>query len=71
MLYQILVSHVSFIAEDVPVFGGKALGDGGMHVLVLRKHVPRLKILRWFADMSKGLHLRDKDVSPFVIDVFR
>jgi len=53
---------VSHLAEDVPAFPGKRIGDGGMHVLIIKKHVSRGKLVWMFGQMEKGNHLREPEV---------
>jgi diacylglycerol kinase family enzyme len=59
---QVLVSHVSHIAEDAHSAPGKALGDGALHVLVLRRPISRLRLLNLFLQFEEGKHVTEPEV---------
>lgn len=69
MTRQVLVSHMSHIAEDAHSAPGKALGDGALHVLVLRKPVSRLRLLSIFLQFEEGKHVHEPEVRAAAVFV--
>ena len=68
---QVLISHVSHIAEKVHISPGKVLGDGAFHVLVLRKPISRWRLVGLFLALEHGAHVEAEEVEVYWATAYR
>jgi sphingosine kinase len=70
---QILISHVSHIAETVHSSPGKKIGDGTFQILVLRQQpsLSRLRLISLFLALEHGGHVAVSEVEVYDARAYR
>jgi sphingosine kinase len=68
---MVLISHVSHIAEKVHCCPGKALSDGTLQIVVVRRPVSRLHLMSLFLSIERGGHIHSEAVEVFRCTAYR
>jgi diacylglycerol kinase family enzyme len=70
---QVLISHVSHIAESAHSNPGKRMGDGTLQILVLRRQpsLSRLRLISLFLALERGYHVTADEVESYNAVAYR